>query len=146
MRAYADSSFLVSLYIPEAHRTPVAIAYMEKHREALPFTPQHRLEVRNAVRLLVWSGRITANDRSRALREMESDLDAELFLSHVPLNYTHTYRRAERIGAAHSEAVGCRSSDLFHVAVAVELGFKNLLTFDHKQRELAQRAGLKVEF
>src|SRR5687768_1546150 len=146
MRAYADSSFLVSLYLPEAERTPMAIAYMEKYREALPFTPQHRLEVRNAVRLLVWSKRITTNDRSRALRELKADLDADVFLSHVPLNYTNTYRRAERIGAAHSEAVGCRSSDLFHVAAAVELGFKNFLTFDNKQRELADRAGLKVAF
>ena len=80
MRAYADSSFIVSLYLPEPQRTERATAYMGKHQEALPFTPQHRLEVRNAIRLLAWSKKISAVDRSRAYREIEEDLDAEIFL------------------------------------------------------------------
>lgn len=146
MQAYADSSFIVSLYLPESHRTEQAIAYMQQHREALPFTPQHRLEVRNAIRLLVWSKRITTVDRARAFREIEADLDADLFLLHVPLNYTEAYRRAERIGAAHNETIGCRASDFFHVAAAIDLGFKTFLTFDHKQRELAAEVGLKADF
>src|SRR6266478_4894218 len=114
MRAYADTSFIVSLYLPEPGRTPRAASYMQRHREALPFTPQHRLEMRNAVRLLVWSKRISTADRSRVFREVEEDLDAEIFLIHTALNYTKAYRRAERIGKAHNERVGCRSADLFH--------------------------------
>ena len=145
MHAYADSSFLVSLYVPEPHRTDQAIAYMEKHREALPFTPQHRLEVRNAIRLLVWSKRITAVDRSRAFREMESDLDTEMFLIHAPMDYTNTYRRAERIGSAHNESIGSRSADLFHVAAAIELGFKCFVSFDAKQLQIAKTAGLTID-
>jgi predicted nucleic acid-binding protein len=146
MRAYADSSFIVSLYLPEPIRTERAIAYMEMHREALPFTPQHRLEVRNAIRLLVWSKRITVSDGTSAIREIEADLDSEVFLIHSPLDYTDTFRRADKIGSAHNERVGARSSDLFHVAAALQLGFKRFLTFDHKQLELAQATGLKVDF
>ncbi len=146
MRAYADSSFMISLYLPEPERTERPVAYMERHREALPFTPQHRLEVRNAIRLLVWSKRITAADRSRAFREIEEDLDSEVFIIHVALNYTNTYRGAERIGAGHNERIGCRSADLFHVAAAFELGFKDFLSFDEKQRQIARAAGLKVDF
>ena len=146
MHAYADSSFIVSLYIPEPVRTPRAIGYMENSREALPFTPIHRLEVRNAIRLLVWSKRISATDRSRALKEIEEDLDAEVFLIHTPINYTDSNRQAEKLGSAHTEKIGCRSADLFHVAVAVELGFKQFLSFDGKQIELARAAGLKVDF
>src|SRR5438270_10358465 len=115
MQAYADSSFIVSLYIPESHRTERAITYMESQREALPFTPQHRLEVRNAIRLVVWSGRISVTDRSRAFQELEQDLDEELFLLHVPLNHSETYRRAEKLGATYNEKIGCRSADIFHV-------------------------------
>jgi len=146
MRAYADSSFIVSLYLPEPQRTERATAYMGKHREALPFTPQHRLEVRNAIRLLVWSKKISAVDRSRAYREIEEDLDAEIFLVHTGLNYTDTYRRADKIGAAHNEKIGCRSADLFHVAAALELGFKEFLSFDEKQCEIARAVGLKIDF
>ena len=143
MRAYADSSFILSLYLPEPHRTDRAIAYMELNREALPFTPQHRLELRNAIRLLVWSKRISMTDRSRIFREIEEDLDAQLFLIHGQLSYTDAFRRAEKIGSAHNETIGCRSADLFHVAAALELGFKEFLSFDKKQLQLARAAGLK---
>jgi predicted nucleic acid-binding protein len=146
MQAYADSSFIVSLYLPEPERTKLAIAYMERHREALPFTPQHRLEVRNAIRLMVWSKRITATDRARAFREIDDDIAAELFLLHTPFNYIEAFRRAEKIGSAHNETIGSRSADLFHVATAIELGFKQFLTFDGKQRDIASAAGLKVDF
>jgi predicted nucleic acid-binding protein len=146
MRAYADSSFIVCLYLPEAVRTDRAIAYMNNYREALPFTPQHRLEVRNAIRLLVWSRRITVTDRTRAFREIEADLDSEIFLIHTALDYTDTFRRADKIGSTHNETIGARSSDLFHVAAALDLGFKSFLTFDQKQLELARAAGLNVNF
>jgi predicted nucleic acid-binding protein len=145
MRAYADTSFIVSLYIPEAPRSEKAIAYMEEFREALPYTPQHRLEVRNAVRLRVWSKRLTVIDRARAFREIEADLDSELFLIHRSIDHTNAYRHAEKIGATHNESIGARSSDLFHVAVALELGFKRFLTFDQKQLELARSVGLKTD-
>ena len=144
MRAYADTSFIVSLYLPEPGRTARAAAYMQRHREALPFTPQHRLEVRNAVRLLVWSKRISSVDRSRVFQEIEEDLDAATFLIHTALNHTDIYRRAEKIGAAHNERVGCRSADLFHVAAALQFGFEDFLSFDEKQRQIAQAAGLKL--
>jgi predicted nucleic acid-binding protein len=144
MHAYADSSFIVSLYLPEPDRTAQAIAYMESRREALPFTPQHRLEVRNAIRLFVWSKRITTVDRTRAFREIEADLDGEVFLIHTPLDYTGAYRRAERLGATHNEAIGCRSADLFHIAAAIELGFKHFLSFDAKQVQMAKAAGLTI--
>src|SRR5688572_8907920 len=146
MYAYADSSFIVSLYVPEPERTNLAVAYMEANREALPFTPQHRLELRNAIRLLVWSKRISVTDRSRVFREIEEDLDSEVFLIHVALDYTDTYRHAEKIGATCNEKIGCRSADLFHVAAALELGLKDFLTFDEKQRQIARAAGLKVDF
>jgi predicted nucleic acid-binding protein len=146
MHTYADTSFIVSLYLPEPFRTARATAHMERRREALPFTPQHRLEARNAVRLLVWSKRISPVDRARVFREMEEDLDAEAFLIHTALNYTDTYRQAEKIGAAHNELLGCRAADLFHVAAALELGFKEFLSFDEKQRQMALAAGLKTDF
>jgi hypothetical protein len=146
MRAYADSSLIVSLYVPEGERTERAANYMAAHRESLPFTPQHRLEVRNAIRLLVWSNRISIGDRSRVLREIEGDLDSEIFLIHVPLDYTNVYGRAERIGAAHNEGIGCRSADLFHVAAALELRFQDFLTFDDRQQQMARAAGLNVNF
>lgn len=146
MRAYADSSFIVSLYIPEPDRTAAAVAYMHTVREALPFTQQHRLEVRNAIRLLVWSKRISTADRQGAFKEIEGDLDGEVFLVHSAIDHTETYRRADKIGGSHNEGIGCRAADLFHVAAALELGCKAFLTFDLKQRQFAQACGMAVDF
>jgi hypothetical protein len=53
-------------------------------------------------------------------------------------------RRAEQIGAAHNETTGCRSSDLFHIAAAVEMAAELFLTYDVRQKKMAQAAGLKV--
>jgi len=146
MRAYADSSFIVNLYIVDPEHSDRAVDYMDRFREALPYTPFHRLEVRNAIRLMVWSKRISTVERAKALKDIEQDLDAGLFLIHTAIDYTDSYRTAERLGADRCEELGTRSSDLFHVAIAMELGFKTFLTFDQKQIELARAAGLKVDF
>ena len=52
MTGYADTSFLVSLYLPDVH-SPVAWAAM-KSRPHLYLTPLHELELVNAIRLAVF--------------------------------------------------------------------------------------------
>jgi hypothetical protein len=39
---------------------------------------------------------------------------------------------------------GCRSSDLFHVAAAVDMQAVQFLTYDARQKKMAQAAGLMV--
>ena len=55
MSCYADSSFLVSCYIPDAH-TPQATAYLLRTGAPLTFTALHSLEVGNAFKLGVFRG------------------------------------------------------------------------------------------
>lgn len=50
-----------------------------------------------------------------------------------------------KIGAAHNESIGCRSSDLFHVAAALEWKADQFLTFDERQKKMARAAGLTVK-
>jgi hypothetical protein len=54
-------------------------------------------------------------------------------------------RKAEKLGAAHNLAIGCRSADLFHVAAAGELRCDTFLTFEDKQTAMAKAAGLTVK-
>jgi predicted nucleic acid-binding protein len=60
------------------------------------------------------------------------------------VDWTTTVRRAELLGAARHELIGCRSADLFHIAVAVETKAERFVTYDNRQKKLAQAAGLKV--
>ena len=144
MKAYADSSFIVALYLSQ-QSSPQAIGIMERHRKALPFTPWHRLEVRNAIRLAVCHKLIDAAQRKAQLRQLDSDLKNEMPLIHQPIDWTDTLRAADELGVSHNEAIGCRSADLFHVAAAIVMGCDTFLTFDQKQIATAKAAGLAVK-
>ena len=45
---------------------------------------------------------------------------------------------------AHTPQGGHRSWDVLHVATALQLGSKTLLSFDHRQRSLAVANGFKI--
>ena len=144
MKAYADASFIVALYLPQ-QRSPQAIGFLQPYGQPLPFTPWHRLEVRNAIRLAVWHKVIEPSQGRIQLRQLDADLKEESFLVHTPIDWTDVLREAERLGAAHNLAIGCRSADLFHVAAARALGGDTFLTFDDKQTAMARAAGLAVK-
>ena len=144
MKVYADSSFIVALYLPQ-QSSPAAIAFMEHCGQALPFTPWHRLEVRNALRLAVWHKIITPLEAKTQLKQLDNDLKEETLAIHTPIDWTEVLREAERLGAAHNLAMGCRSADLFHIAACRELDCDTLLTFDEKQAAMAKVAGLTIK-
>jgi predicted nucleic acid-binding protein len=143
MPAYADTSFLARIYTPHADSAK-ALTWMQRAREVLPFTPLHRHELRNAVRLRVFRGEITAGQRKEAFRALDADL-ADGILAHTAIPWTDTFREAETLAATHTETLGVRSFDVLHVALAIRLGATEFLTFDARQATLARAAELKVK-
>ena len=53
-------------------------------------------------------------------------------------------RRANELSAIHSKDLLIRGMDLFHVAVALESGCEDFVTFDAEQAALASAAGLRL--
>ena len=143
MNTYADTSFLVRLYLTQSD-SPKALAFMRDFRDPLPFTPLHRHELRNAIRLAVFRQEIDPERRKAAFEDMDSDLD-DCILSHVPIPWTNAFREAEKLGTAHTEEMGVRGIDLLHTGIALALGATDFLTFDARQAALAKAAGLKVK-
>lgn len=143
MPAYSDTSFLAAVYSPEPGSIK-AFSVMQRLRDPLPFTPFHRHELRNGIRLRVFRKEISVEQRKAAIYEMDSDLH-ENILVHTPIPWTDTFRQAEDLAAAHTETLGVRSFDLLHVAIAIALGATEFLTFDARQATLAKAAGLKVK-
>ena len=142
MVAYADTSFLVAAYSPEAE-SQKALTWIQHASVPLLFTPLHRQELRNAIRLRVFRQQITSQQRGVAFEEIQSDLE-EGILVHTALPWTDVLREAEALGAGHTETLGTRSADVLHVAAASVLRSTDFLTFDAKQGNLAKAAGLKV--
>ncbi|MGO8698130.1 MAG: type II toxin-antitoxin system VapC family toxin [Limisphaerales bacterium] len=144
MTSYADSSFIVSLYLQQ-QSSAKAIAFMERSGRGLPFTPWHRLEVRNAIRLAALHGLIDPAQAKNQLKQIEKDLKEEALLVHKAIDWIDVLREAEKLGATHNETIGCRSADLFHVATAKQTGCDTFLTFDEKQISMATAAGMMVK-
>lgn len=144
MNSYADTSFLVRVYLTQSD-SQKALAFMRDFREALPFTPLHRHELRNALRLAVFRKEIDVARRQEAFEDIESDLD-EAILAHIPIAWTNAFREAEQLGKDHVEKLGVRGVDLLHVGISQTLGARRFLTFDSRQAALAKAAGLQVEW
>ena len=143
MPAYADTSFLAAVYSLEAGSIK-ALGLMQRLREPLPFTPFHRHELRNGIRLRVFRKEISVEQRKATFQEIDSDLE-ESVLAHTSISWTDTFREAEELAAKHTETLGVRSFDLLHVGLAIALGATEFLTFDARQASLAKAAGLKVK-
>jgi len=142
VRAYADAGFLCSLYALDRH-TPRAAARMKRQVLPLPHTWLHQLELRNALRLRVFRGEITASQRDASLNMILADLAGGVLAAASPA-LAAIMTEAERLSALHTETLGTRSLDVLHVAAALVLGLKELLTFDARQAALARASGLRA--
>jgi predicted nucleic acid-binding protein len=60
------------------------------------------------------------------------------------LNWTESLRRAEALTERLAWTKSCRSLDLWHVAIALEIQAVSFVTFDRDQFALAQAAGLRA--
>ena len=144
---YADASFLVSLYLRDAN-SAAAAAFVKRQRQPLALTALQRHELRNALRLAVFRTKtspvpVTEADARTALAQIDADL-ASGNLVECPLQWSEAMAAAERIGDAHTMTLGVRGMDLLNVAAAVAIKSRVFLTFDARQRAIAQAAGLKV--
>lgn len=143
MVAYADTSFLFSLYAQDANTVRAArIAGTLDCPFAL--TPLQRYELRNALRLAVFRGDIAAAECQRLVDLIEADTKTGAIVE-TPVAWAEVYAEAEALSAAHTEELGTRAFDVLHVAAAAALGAKHFYTFDARQKALAAKAGMKVK-
>ena len=78
---------------------------------------------------------------------MLADLKADLISGNVvtiPAPWPRIHLAAERLSELYTDAGGHRAMDILHVATAIELGAKVFLTFDGKQKKIAEAEGLDV--
>jgi len=145
VKTYADTSFLVSLYVAadRNHADALAIVGAWQAPPRLCFTPFTQLELLNALARLEHARKITLGDVSACKKLVKQDL-ATGVLDSVPL---HTY---EWIHTAHdlvdkiTPLTGTRTLDVLHLAIARLNGAKTLLSFDKNQRLAAKAAGFAL--
>lgn len=152
MRVYADTSFLVKLLTTEPGSEEAMAEFRRLNFPPLYFLQLHALEVRNAIRHRVFHLRRTVQAERRA--DISRDRDASLarierwlkrgWLNDAAADLEKAFQRAEKLSQSHSERLGCRTFDILHVALALELECETFLTTDGNQGDLAHTEGLKV--
>lgn len=137
---YADPSFIVSLYSPDANSAAAARTMQAPADRFL--TTFGELEVVNALGLRVFRKEVSQAQGQSSLIEFEKDLRDGIFqlrgLSDPILE------RAHQLSRQTTAKLGTRTADLLHVAAALELRVDCLYTFDLHQRKLAQALSLKL--
>lgn len=141
MKTYVDTSFLVSLYSPDANSSAAAHT-MRTSRGDRYLTVFGELEVVNALERRIFRKELSASQVQASLKDFEKDMrDGVLQLR--PLS-DQVFERARQLSRQTTARLGTRTADLLHVAAAVELGVDCLYSFDQQQRKLAQAVRLKV--
>jgi predicted nucleic acid-binding protein len=139
--AYADTSFLFSLYVPDAN-SPAAAAKMRSRGTTLLVTDFGEFEFTNAVSWRVFRRQLLAGERRAALDSFSKDVEAGILrLGSVP---GAAYFRAKQIALVQTPLLGARALDVLHVACAIVLKAEAFFTFDRRQAELAEAVGLRV--
>src|SRR6266849_6517405 len=102
MALYADASFLGSYYLPDANSAR-ALSAVKPLSAPFMFTALHRLELRNALALAVFRGRITSQQMQKVWQDVTKDFGAGL-LTPTSLNWYVVLRAAAVLSAQHTAA------------------------------------------
>jgi predicted nucleic acid-binding protein len=141
LKIYADPSFLVSLYSPDIN-SQVAARMMRNAKGDHYISVFGELEVVNALQLRIFRKELSTRQAQSSLQAFEHDIrDAILLLRPVS---DQVFERARQLSQQTTARLGTRTTDLLHVAAALEMGAAYLYTFDQQQRALAQAVRLKL--
>ncbi len=141
MKVYADASFLISLYSPDANSAAAAHTMQASVGDRY-LTVFGELEVVNAFELRVFRKELSASQAQSSLKDFEKDMRDGIFQLR-PLS-DQVFERARQLSRQTTARLGTRTADLLHVAAALELEADCLYTFDRHQRKLAQAVRLKL--
>jgi predicted nucleic acid-binding protein len=142
MRIYADTSWWLGYKCRRDTHHATAISLFDRHPQAeVLWTPWQRVEAFNSFCQAERAGLLGRGESRQVIRLLEQEVRLG-YWPHVEFDWTDAVRTAGELRAEHSLKMVVRSMDLFHVAIAIEIGAEVLLSFDTDQLRLAEAAGL----
>lgn len=134
MKVYFDSSALVAVYVTEVY-SAAARRELRRH-DAVPWTPLHELEVKNALRLLHGRGQIDEDELAALLGHVDDDASKGR-LSRPAVDLGAMLRRAGDLSRRHAASTLARTLDILHIAALLEIGSTTLVSGDERQLAVA---------
>jgi len=139
---YADSSFLISLYIDD-NQSEAARSYLAKNPHPITLTLFSKSEAQHALRMSAFRGDISEVEMTRYLLVFERDRDEGIYES-VHVDGEALFQKTAQLSHRYALSLGVRYPDMLHVASALLVKARRFLTFDSRQGKLAKSAGLEV--
>jgi predicted nucleic acid-binding protein len=137
---YADTSFVVSLYLRQ-HHSPVAVQRMSSKPD-IWLTPLHSAEWLHAIERQVFEKNLSAHQARQLYAQFERDRSTGLWIE-VALPES-VFAVCCSLARRYTSRLGNRTLDTLHVASALELKATSFWTLDERQSKLAQLVGLSV--
>jgi predicted nucleic acid-binding protein len=140
LSVYADSSFIVSLYLTDVH-SPEARRRVQGTPPVI-LTLLHRADWTHSLAQHQFRGTLTPEAARRANAQLVLDEAASLW--HVAPLPENAFELCADIARRYGPKLGVRTLDSLHVACALELKAEKFWTFDERQAKLAKALGLKT--
>ncbi len=141
---YADSGFVVSLYLTTEGTSAQARKEIKRSSKPILLSPFSLLEIRNALNFGINRGDITSDQRDAVFTEIEAQIEKGFFRL-VDASQSSIYAKAQELSNKHTPATAARSLDLMHLAAALLSGVRTFLTFDKRQAKAVAAEGLVVK-
>ena len=144
MTVYADTSWWLAYKSRRDANHEAASTFFDRYPQAkVLWTPWQRVELFNALRQLERMKSLDPGEARNQIRLLEQEVRLG-YWPHAEFDWRDAVRTACELSAEHGLSVPIRGMDLFHVAIAIEVGADAILTFDEDQKSLAETAGVRV--
>jgi predicted nucleic acid-binding protein len=140
---YGDSSFLIALYRRGDAFHAAASKLILALKQPIAFTLLAELELQNGVYRCFAQRLIDRSEHDAVFRQISED-EANGILVRSVLTDSDLYAEARYLSRKFTPTISARSLDILHVAAANLLGTSPFVSFDAKQRSLAQKVGLSI--
>lgn len=139
---YADASFVVALFVKDDDHWPDAWQWWKKQRgPSLIVSRLTIFEAENTIRGMVVAKELSASDARAAIQGIQrARLEGILIRRNMPEH--RLFPHAARLSQHHTTTATYGALDILHVATALDLHADEFLSFDTRQRELAEKEGL----
>ena len=141
---YADSGFVVSLYLTTEGTSAQARKEVKRAPKPILVSPLSLLEIRNALNFGINRGEITREQRDAVLSEVDSHIEKGFFQM-VEASQSSIYAKAQELSSKHTPEVATRSLDFMHLSAALLSEAHSFLTFDKRQAKAATAEGVVVK-
>jgi len=142
LKVYFDTGLLLKLYSVEPNSAQ-AVALVQSQGFPIVFCQLQQTELRNALYRKAARNEIDRRQLDKSLKRIQSDLDNGV-LQISNLEWSEVWANADQLTTKYALVTQCRTLDVLHVAVALQLCIKTFGTTDVRQMVVARKAGLKV--